>query len=144
MIDRRLIFEIHRLFHEGYKIRKIARTLRLSRDSVRRYLGNPNPPRPVVVRTSKLDPFKDQIQTFLEQDPSVSAAVLLQRLRSQDYTGGRSILGEYLQQAKNFGRGELRNVFDELYRCDIVSKTGGHPYTLMHGLVVRICRGGLQ
>jgi transposase len=100
MIDRRLVFEIHRLAHEGYGLRKIARMLRLSRDSVKRYLDNPNPPRPVVVRTSKLDPFKDQIQTFLEQDPTVSGAVLLQRLRSQGYTGGRSILGEYLQQVR--------------------------------------------
>ena len=28
MIDRRTVFEIHRLFHEGYGIRKIARTLK--------------------------------------------------------------------------------------------------------------------
>ena len=101
MIDRRLVFEIHRLSHEGYKIRKIARTLRIGRGSVKRYLNNPNPPRPVVVRTSKLDLFKEEIQRLLEQDPSVSGAVLLQRLRPQGYTGGRSILGEYLQQVRS-------------------------------------------
>ncbi len=50
-------------------------------------------------------------------------------------------LGEYLQQAKNFGREELRSIFDEFYRCDVASKTGGQPYTLMHGLVVGICSG---
>jgi transposase len=100
MIDRRIVFEIHRLAHEGYGLRKIARTLRLSRDSVKRYLDNPNPPRPVIVRSSKLDPFKDQIQTYLDKAPSVSGAVLLQRLRSQGYTGGRSILQEYLQQIR--------------------------------------------
>jgi len=101
VIDRRTIFEIHRMFQEGYKIRQIARALRLSRDSVKRYLDNPNPPRPVVVRTSKLDPFKEEIRRLLEQAPSVSGAVLLQRLRSQGYTGGRSILGEYLQQSRS-------------------------------------------
>lgn len=100
MIDRRLVFEIHRLSHEGYKIRKIARALKLSRDSVKKYLNNPSPPRPLVVRTSKLDPFREEIQRLLEQDPSVSGAVLLQRLRPQGYTGGRSILGEYLQQVR--------------------------------------------
>jgi transposase len=100
MIDRRTVFEIHRLFQEGYKIRKIARTFRLSRDSVKRYLDNPNPPKPVVVRTSKLDPFKQEIQGLLERDPSVSGAVLLQRLRPQGYIGGGSILGEYLQQIR--------------------------------------------
>lgn len=100
MIDRRTVFEIHRMFHEGYKIRKIARTLKLSRDSVKRYLDNPNPPKPVVVRTSKLDPFKQEIQGLLERDPSVSGAVLYQRLRPQGYTGGRSILGDYLKQIR--------------------------------------------
>ena len=100
MIDRRIVFEIHRLAHEGIGIRKIARMLRLSRDSVKKYLDNPNPPRPVIVRSSKLDPFKDQIQKYLDQVPSVSGAVLLQRLRSQGYTGGKTILGEYLQKVR--------------------------------------------
>jgi len=50
-------------------------------------------------------------------------------------------LGEYVQQAKNFDRVELRTIFDELYRCDVASKSGGHPYTLMHGLVMGICSG---
>jgi len=100
MIDRRLVFEIYRLFQEGTKVRRIARTLGIDRDSVKRYLVNPHPPRPLIVRTSKLDPFKDQIQLFLDQAPSVSGAVLLQRLKAQGYTGGRSILGEYLQQVR--------------------------------------------
>jgi DNA polymerase-3 subunit delta len=50
-------------------------------------------------------------------------------------------LGEYLQQARNFPRPELRGIFEALYRCDIASKSGGHPYTLMHGLVTGICTG---
>lgn len=50
----------------------------------------------------------------------------------------------YLQEAKNFGRKELFNVFEELYRCDVASKTGGHPYTLMHGLVFGICSGKMR
>lgn len=50
-------------------------------------------------------------------------------------------LGEMIQQARNFRREELRNIFEELYRCDVGSKTGGHPYGLMHGLVMGICGG---
>ena len=51
-------------------------------------------------------------------------------------------LDDMITQAKNFGRGELRRIFNELYRCDLASKTGGgQPYTLMHGLVVGICGG---
>ncbi|BCS53854.1 DNA polymerase III subunit delta [Geobacter sp. SVR] len=48
-------------------------------------------------------------------------------------------IGEYLQQAKNFRKDELKNVFEGLYNCDISSKTGGNAYTLMHALVVTIC-----
>ena len=51
-------------------------------------------------------------------------------------------LDEIIIQAKNFGRGTLRGIFDELYRCDVASKTGGgQSYNLMHGLVVGICTG---
>jgi len=53
-------------------------------------------------------------------------------------------LGEVVQQAKNFSRGELGRVFEELYRCDVASKTGGgQPATLMHGLVVGICTSSI-
>ena len=53
-------------------------------------------------------------------------------------------LSDYLRQARNFEREELRDIFDELYRCDVSSKTGGHSYTLMHGLVMGICRINYQ
>jgi hypothetical protein len=42
-------------------------------------------------------------------------------------------------QARNFDRKRLHGIFDELCTCDLSSKTGGHPFTLMHGLVVGIC-----
>lgn len=50
-------------------------------------------------------------------------------------------LGEIITQARNFSRKELKVVFDEFYRCDVVSKTGGLPYTLLHGLAMGICTG---
>jgi DNA polymerase-3 subunit delta len=51
-------------------------------------------------------------------------------------------LDDMITQAKNFGRGTLRGIFEEFYRCDLASKTGGgQPYTLMHGLVTGICSG---
>jgi transposase len=100
MIDRRTVFEIHRLFHEGYGIRKIARTLKRSRDSVKRYLDQPNPPKPEIVRASKLDPFREEIQRLLEKDPTVSSTVLFQRLLPQGYTGKTSILRDYLQKIR--------------------------------------------
>lgn len=49
-------------------------------------------------------------------------------------------LDEMILQAKNFGRGSLRSIFEQLYHCDVASKTGGgQSYTLMHSLVYSIC-----
>lgn len=50
-------------------------------------------------------------------------------------------LGEIITQARNFSRKELKVVFDEFYRCDVASKTGGLPYTLLHCLTMGICTG---
>ncbi|MDD2897180.1 MAG: DNA polymerase III subunit delta [Desulfuromonadaceae bacterium] len=51
-------------------------------------------------------------------------------------------LGEIVTQARNFSRRDLKKIFDEFYRCDVASKTGGNPYTLLHGLTMGICTGG--
>jgi DNA polymerase-3 subunit delta len=54
-------------------------------------------------------------------------------------------LGEIVQQARNFSRSELKRIFEEFYRCDVASKSGGDPYTLMHALLFgMICRHNHQ
>jgi predicted transcriptional regulator len=81
MLDKRLIFEIHRLKNMGLKQRQIARELRVGRDTVKKYLKDPektfcsNSPRP-----SKLDPFKD----IIVNDPQVKATVIFQHLQGFD------------------------------------------------------------
>ncbi len=50
-------------------------------------------------------------------------------------------LGDIVAQARNFSRRELKRIFEEFYRCDVSSKTGGLPFTLMHGLTMGICTG---
>ncbi len=50
-------------------------------------------------------------------------------------------LGEIVTQARNFSRREIKRIFDELYRSDLSSKTGGQPYTLLHRLTMGICTG---
>ena len=41
MIDKRTIFDIHRLAHEGLSVRKIAGTLGIARHTVHKYLDDP-------------------------------------------------------------------------------------------------------
>lgn len=100
MIDQRTIFEIHRLANEGLSIRKIARTLQLSRKTVAKYLTEPNPKKPTIVRASKLDSFKDKIIALLEIDPKASAEVIRQRIAELGFNGGITILRDYLHRVR--------------------------------------------
>lgn len=100
MIERRTIFDIHRLAHQGLSVRKIATSLGLSRQTVQKYLDDANPKRSLITRPSKLDPFKDAIERMLEVDPKVSAMVIRQRLEEQGFEGGITILRGYLSDVR--------------------------------------------
>ena len=100
MIDERTVFEIHRLHHEGRSIRRIARALSLSRDTVAKYLVNPERKKPVVKRPSKLDPFKDEIARLLAIDPEASSEVIRQRLAAMGFDGCTTILKDYLRTVR--------------------------------------------
>jgi transposase len=100
MIERRTVFEIHRLAHAGLSVRKIATQLGLSRPTVTKYLDNPTPPRPRIIRASKLDPFKADIERMLEVAPTVSAMVIRQRLEERGFDGGITIVRDYLRRMR--------------------------------------------
>lgn len=97
-MDKRTIFDIHRLRDLGMKERKIARHLSISRQTVRKYLEHPD-----ITKTksyskpSKLEPFYDFIKQLLEQWPDANAEVIRQRIADKGYCGGRTILRDYLQ-----------------------------------------------
>ncbi|MDD2365010.1 MAG: DNA polymerase III subunit delta [Desulfuromonadaceae bacterium] len=50
-------------------------------------------------------------------------------------------MGDIVKQAQNFSRDELKLIFEELYKSDVSSKTGGISYVLIHGLLIGICNG---
>jgi transposase len=100
MIDERTIFEIHRLKHLGWSDRKISRQLRIDRASVKKYLKTPTATKKRVVQGSKLDPYRDLIDQLLEQDPSVSAPVVLQKLTAGGFDGKITIVRDYLRQVR--------------------------------------------
>ena len=100
MIDRQTVFEIHRLHHLGFKVRKIARKLSISRPTVQRYLENPESVKQKISRSSKLDPYRDRIKQLLEQDPEVKAPVVLQRIEKEGFDGKITILRDYLRELR--------------------------------------------
>lgn len=50
-------------------------------------------------------------------------------------------LGDMVTQARNFSSSEFKHIFDEFYRSDVLSKTGGISYNLLHRLTMGICIG---
>lgn len=94
--------EVHRLRHrEGKSRRQIAKELKMSRTTVDRLLGLSEPPVHVrPPRSSLLDPFKEQVLSLLKEEPGVRATVIRERLQEQGYTGGITILKDYLKEVR--------------------------------------------
>ena len=91
--------EIRVLRRQGKSIRKIARMLDVSRNTVRRYLRVEGPPRYTrEARPSKLDAFKRYIDERVKAAAPdwIPATVLLRELRALGYPGGYSILKDHL------------------------------------------------
>lgn len=97
-LDSKTIDAIHRLTHElKFSPRQIARELHVSRDSIRKYLQNPLPPKTIrVPRSSKLDSYKPVVRELMEQWPSASSVVIEQRLKSLGYKGENTIVRQYM------------------------------------------------
>jgi transposase len=94
--------EVHRLHHvEGLLKSAIAARLGMSRTTVIRLLGLREPPKYQRVSAgSCVDGFADQIAALLAEDARVPATVILQRLRSQGFAGGISILKQHLARVR--------------------------------------------
>lgn len=98
MLTADQIHSIYRLhWAEQWSVRKIARHLHIGRHTIARYLQAPAPAPTHRDRSSKLDAFKPAIAELLEQDPTATAAVIVQRLRTLGYDGGITIVKDYLR-----------------------------------------------
>ena len=100
MLTNEQIQTLHQLYYaERWPIRKIERHLSMGWRTIKKYLHQPDQPTVSRIKPSKLDPFKPTIADLLAQDPTVSSAVIEQRLRTVGYDGGHSILREYVSAA---------------------------------------------
>ena len=101
MIDYETYCRIKQLSeHEQLSVTQIARTLSIDVRTVTQWLAEPRyRPRRGVARASKLDAFKPTIRRLLEHHP-YSAAQLIGRLTEDGYTGGISILKDYIRTVR--------------------------------------------
>jgi len=101
MIDYELYCQI-RDYHERHHLTvpQIARELHLDERTVARWLAAGKfQPRKTAPRPSKLDPYKPQIVRWLESHPYTAAQIFL-RLREGGYTGGITIVKEYVHRLR--------------------------------------------
>jgi transposase len=98
MLGGRAVQQVYTLHGQGLSVRAIARTLGISRNSVRKYLraeAIPKPqPRPK--RGSQLDPYVEHVQQRLAAGVE-NCVVLLRELRAQGYAGSYTLLKAYVQ-----------------------------------------------
>jgi transposase len=112
-------------FTDRRTVRSIAREIGIDRKTVSRVirrrqitLGSKTP-----MRKSKLDPYAESLREILRKDPKVTATALLNHLRGLGYTGGKTIVGDFVQRERGqllrpregflrleFGAGEVAQV----------------------------------
>jgi hypothetical protein len=94
--------EIRRMkFVDGLSIHEIVRRTGHDRNTVRRALRRDGPPRyERPPRPSKLDPFKDEIQRLLREDPRIPAKRIRELLEALGYSGGKTILAAYVRELR--------------------------------------------
>lgn len=101
MIDKSTIFEITRLHRLGWSGRKIARHLRVDRKTVKSYIESPcRQFEKPAARISKLQPYRETVEQWLQEDPEVHATVVLQRLREQGFAGQVTIVRDLLRKMR--------------------------------------------
>ncbi|MBS9926383.1 IS21 family transposase [Vibrio alginolyticus] len=105
MINQEQLVEIHVLHQQGRSIRRIAKDLGISRNTVRTYLRDKSKA-PVYPerqsRPTKLQPYHDYLRTRIEAAKPywIPATVLLRELKSLGYEGGITMLKEHIRQYK--------------------------------------------
>lgn len=95
--------EIRRMKHvEGFSQREIHRRTGIHRDTIRRALSSPEPPRygPRSKRPSKLDPFQAEIEDLLKDDAMLSGVRIREEIEKLGYEGSKTILDDNLRELR--------------------------------------------
>lgn len=106
MLTQETLVEIHVLHRQGLSIRRIAKELNVSRNTVRCYLKDIHrvpsyAPRPSI--PSKLDPFKPYLKERIDAATPywIPASVLFREIQLMGYDGQVGILKNYIRPFKS-------------------------------------------
>jgi len=138
MLNREDWIMIRKMRSKGCYLRDIAAEVGCSERTVRRALkrGGPPPRRKPGIRPSKLDDYKPLIDQLLSEDVW-NAEVIYAEIRARGYTGGRSILRDYIRP-KRVLRKALGTVRFETAPGRQLQSDWGQIDTLVGGRRVRV------
>jgi transposase len=99
MITRGDFFMIKDMFKRGMSISSIARELDLDRGTVRKYVNASAAPSKQKRKKTKrkLDPYKDYLHQRMLEDGVYNGERLLDEIKQLGYTGGKTILKDYIK-----------------------------------------------
>lgn len=94
--------EIRRMSEvEGLSQREIHRRTGLHRKTIRRALRSPEPPSySRAPKASKLDPFKDEINRLLKDDPKLPAQRIRELITELGFEGGKTIVDDHVREVR--------------------------------------------
>ena len=95
--------DILTLYRRGLKQRAIARKLGISRNTVKKYIENPQlifEPVQSYKRKSQLDPYTDNIRAWIEEDSEYTATWIYDRLCNMGFSGSYEIVKRQVRQLK--------------------------------------------
>lgn len=90
-------------FVRRVSIKEIARQTGLSRNTVRAAIRSSVPPRyERAAHGSKLDPYKEEIQRLLREDPKLPGQRIRELIAPLGFDGGKTIVDDYLREVRPF------------------------------------------
>ena len=109
-LDEKRIHDVLGLHRQGMKWRAIARALRISRNTVRQIVGEHErarqtphcalPTKHSSRRSSKLDPFRPQIDELFRLYPDITAQRVFESLREKSFDGGYTVVKDLVRRIR--------------------------------------------
>lgn len=102
-----LLQRVKEMYAAGKGTKTIARTLQISRNTVKKYIHLHEPPQKKGIKTTNLFGFSEYLHNRIKQDADVTNVQLLGEIRSMGYNGGKSILNNYLKKQGKQRKGSI-------------------------------------
>lgn len=120
-----LVCKIAALFRDGASMRRIARTLRISRRTVGQALQQDNqasgtgPPAPQkAARASLLDAYEPAIADLLTRCPTITVRGIREELQRSGYTGSHTLLNQKVRTLRPSREEESRQWMHRVLQCE--------------------------